>query len=152
MKRFAFIIAATLGLGLAYGSARADWGSKSYSGYQPWYNVCAKRYHCKTCEEKRLEHFWRDYYHSLRCYYGGLEHLDWVAYYKNHGYQINAGCGGAACGPNGACGGPSACPQINYAPVVVTPGMQWAVPAGCMNGPPAGPGCAGPGCFGPSGN
>jgi hypothetical protein len=131
MKRFALIIAATLGLALSTGSAHAGFGSLGYSGYQPWWNVFAHRNRCKTPEEKRLEHFWHDYYDALRRYYCSLDHIDWVAYYKNHGYQINAGC----AGPNG-------CPRINYAPVFVTPTMQWALPGNCAGGPagPAGPG------------
>jgi hypothetical protein len=56
-----------------------------------------------------------------------MEHIDWVAYYKNHGYQINGGCCG---GPNG--GG---CCRVNYAPVFVSPQMQWALPNGCAGGP-----------------
>jgi hypothetical protein len=64
-----------------------------------------------------------------------------VAYYKNHGYQINAGCGG---GGGGGC-----CPRINYAPVFVSPTMQWAVPNSCSGGPPVGPGACGPMMCGP---
>ena len=30
----------------------------------------------------------------MKHYYGALDHIDWVAYYKNHGYQINNGCNG----------------------------------------------------------
>jgi hypothetical protein len=134
MKRIAFVLCAALGIALTASSARASWCSLCYSGYQPCWNVFAHRYKCMTPEEKRLQHFWHDYYHAMKCYYGALDHLDWVAYYKNHGYQINGGCGG----PGGNC-------RVNYAPVVVTPGMQWAVPQGCMNGPPAGGG--GAGCF-----
>jgi hypothetical protein len=70
-----------------------------------------------------------------------LDHIDWVAYYKNHGYQINNGCG-AACGQG--------CGRVNYAPVVVSPNMMWAVPNGPLNGPPAGPGCGFPGMGAPS--
>ena len=132
MKRFVIILGAALGLALSASGARASWCSLCYSGYQPCWNIFNKSYKCMTPEERRLQHFWHDYYHAMKCYYGALDHLDWVAYYKNHGYQINAGCGGA----NGCC-------RVNYAPVVVTPGMQWAVPQGCMNGPPAG----GAGCM-----
>jgi hypothetical protein len=85
------------------------------------------------CEEQRLQRFWHDYYDALRKYYGLLDHIDWVAYYKNHGYQINSGCGG----PGGNC-------NINYAPVFVSPTMQWAVPAGGC--PPMGP-MGGPGGY-----
>jgi hypothetical protein len=131
MKRFALITCAALGLALSSGSARADWGSCCYSGYQPWWNVFACRPKCTTPEEERLQHFWRDYYNALHHYYGAMEHIDWVAYYKNHGYQINGGCGG----PNGGGG---SC-RVNYAPVFVSPTMQWAVPNGCAGGPPTMP-------------
>jgi hypothetical protein len=138
MKRFALIIAAATGLCLSSGYARAGFGSLGYSGYQPCWNPLRCCYSkCKTPEEKRLEHFWHDYYDALSHYYCALDHVDWVAYYKNHGYQINQGCGGPGC--NG-------CPRINYAPVFVSPQLQWAVPAGCMSGPPmGGPGCMPPG-------
>ena len=135
MKRFALVVCAAMGLALSSSSARAGWCSQvHYSGYQPWYNIFAKRYKCLTPEEERLQKFWHDYYNALRNYYDALDCIDWVAYYKNHGYQINGGCGG----PNG---GPC---RINYAPVFVSPTMQWAVPNSCMGGPPA-PGCCAPG-------
>ena len=141
MKRFAIVVAA---LGILVGGGVARAGSLTYGGYQPWWNIFAHRNHCMTCEEERLQKFWHDYYDALRKYYKGLEHIDWVAYYKNHGYQINAGCGG----PGGCCG------RINYAPVFVSPMMQWAVPNTCMSGPPTGNMCGpmgcGPGMGGPS--
>ena len=133
MKRYALMLCAAAGLLLSSGMARAQFGSLGYSGYQPWWNVFAHRPKCTTCEEERLQHFWHDYYHALMKYYCALDHIDWVAYYKNHGYQINCGCG------NG-CG---ACPRINYAPVFVSPTLQWAVPNTCLSGPPVGP-CCGP--------
>jgi hypothetical protein len=134
MKRFALTISAALGIVLSSGMAHAGWGSLTYSGYQPWWNIFAHRNKCMTPEELRLQHFWHDYYHAMKCYYGALDHIDWVAYYKNHGYQINAGC----AGPGGApC-------RINYAPVFVSPTMQWAVPTSCMSGPPMGAACAPP--------
>jgi hypothetical protein len=136
MKRYALMLCAALGLLVSSGAARADWGSMCYSGYQPWWNIFAHRPKCTTAEEERLQHFWHDYYHALMNYYCALDHIDWVAYYKNHGYQINAGC----CGPNG-----SPC-RINYAPVFVSPTMQWAVPNSCISGPPAMPGGAPMGC------
>jgi hypothetical protein len=136
MKRFSLIVCAVLALFVGSSAARASWGSLTYSGYQPWWNIFAPHAKCLTCEEERLQKFWHDYYHALKCYYGDLDGIDWVAYYKNHGYQINCCCGGAP-----GCGG---CQRINYAPVFVSPCMQWAVPNGCLNGPPAGPGCCGP--------
>jgi hypothetical protein len=131
MKRFVLLIGAVIGLLGGSNAAKASWSSLKYSGYQPWWNICAKRNHCLTPEEERLQKFWHDYYDALGHYYKALDHIDWVAYYKNHGYQINGGC----CGPYG--GG-----RINYAPVFVSPMMQWAVPNTCMSGPPA------PGCWG----
>jgi hypothetical protein len=130
MKRFALILCAALGIVLTSSTAKADFCSLCYSGYQPCWNIFAHRYKCMTPEEKRLQHFWHDYYHAMKCYYGALDHLDWVAYYKNHGYQINGGC----MGPGGNC-------RINYAPVVVTPGMQWATPNTAMGGPQMGAPC-----------
>ena len=118
MKQYALIVGAALGLALSSGVARAD-GPLCYSGYQPWYNIFAKRYKCLTPEEERLQKFWHDYYDALKHYYAALDHIDWVAYYKNHGYQLNGG----ACGQGGGC-------RINYAPVFVSPTMQWAMPTG----------------------
>lgn len=134
MKRFALIVCALLGLTLSSGQARASWGQVSYSGYQPWYNIFAKRYKCLTPEEERLQKFWHDYYHALKCYYDSLDNIDWVAYYKNHGYQINGGPYGGPCG------------RINYAPVFVSPVLQWAVPHHALNGPMA-PGGVQPAAF-----
>jgi hypothetical protein len=81
-----------------------------------------------TTEEERLQRFWHDYYDSLRRYYAALDRVDWEAYYKSKGYQLNTGC----CGPN--------CSQrINYAPVFVAPNMQWAIPATAPSSPPVPP-------------
>jgi len=125
MKRFA-VLAAVVVLCLSSGAARASWGSLTYSGYQPWWNIFAHRNKCLTPEEERLQKFWHDYYDALKEYYAALDHIDWVAYYKNHGYQINGGCGPGGCGQ-----------RINYAPVFVSPSMQWAIPNSCIQGPPA---------------
>ena len=136
MKRFAVMACAVLGLALGTARTQASWSHLCYSGYQHPCNIFAKRYKCLTCEEERLQKFWHDYYDAMKNYYKALDHIDWVAYYKNHGYQINAGCGGY-----GNC-----CNQrIQFAPVFVSPQMQWAVPNGALGGPPAGPGFCGPG-------
>ena len=129
MKRIAALMfCAVVCVALSGTQARASWCAEyGYSGYQPWWNLFAKRYKCLTPEEERLQKFWHDYYDAMKNYYGALDHIDWVAYYKNHGYQINAGCGGANCG------------RVNYAPVFVNPSIQWAVPNSCAGGPPAGP-------------
>jgi hypothetical protein len=149
MKRIVVVLCAALGLCLSAGRSEASWGHLSYSGYQPWWNVFAKRYKCLTPEEERLQKFWHDYYDALKCFYCALDHIDWVAYYKNHGYQINCGAGG---GPGACCG------RINYAPVFVSPTLQWAVPSSCMTGPPAtapygpgGPPMGSPYAYGPGG-
>ncbi len=142
MKRIALIVCTLAGMSLAGSQASASWGQLGYSGYQPWWNIFAKRYKCLTPEEERLQKFWHDYYDALKHFYGALDHIDWVAYYKNHGYQINGGTGPYGCG------------RVNYAPVFVSPTFQWAVPGGCTGAPsgpgygyPAGPGCAAaPGC------
>jgi hypothetical protein len=134
MKRILVCVVAVAGLTLGTaGQANASWSELGYSGYQPWWNIFAKRYKCLTPEEERLQKFWHDYYDALRNYYGALDHIDWVAYYKNHGVQIS--------GPGGYPG----CGRINYYPVFVQPGMQWAVPQGPTQGPPCQPG------FGPGG-
>jgi hypothetical protein len=133
MKRILVCMVAVIGLTLGVaGQANASWCELGYSGYQPWWNLCAKRYKCLTPEEERLQKFWADYYDAMRNYYSALEHIDWVAYYKNHGVQIGGACGGY-------CGG-----RINYWPVCVTPGMQWATPQMPTAGPPVAP-YAGPG-------
>src|SRR5438876_574432 len=111
MNRFIKVVCAALALLVAAEGAQASWGSLCYGGYQPWWNVFAKRNRCMSAEEERLQHFWHDYYDALRRYYGALDHIDWVSYYKNHGYQIN--CGQGACGPNGGC------QRIQFAPVFV---------------------------------
>jgi hypothetical protein len=119
MKRIVLLTGVVLGLSLgAVSKANASWSHLCYSGYQPWWNIFAKRYKCLTPEEERLQKFWHDYYDALKHYYCALDHIDWVAYYKNHGYAISGGCG-----PYG--GG-----RVNYAPVVVTPCMSWGAPQG----------------------
>lgn len=143
MKRFATIVCAALGLLFLVESARADVHSLHYGGHQPWWNIFAKRNKYMSVEEERLQRFWHDYYDAMRRYYGMLDNIDWVAYYKNHGYQINAGFGG--CGP---CGGTQ---RVQYAPVFVSPSMQWAVPNGMLSGPPAGAPMPPPGAFGMGG-
>jgi hypothetical protein len=121
------VLALVLGPWLSLAGAQSGVGEKpqwGYKGYQPWWNIFSKRYNTLTPEEERLQKFWHDYYDSLRRYYAEIDGVDWVAYYKNHGYQLNTGPGG--------------CPQcqvakpIRYAPVFGSPQLQWAVP-----GPPA---------------
>ena len=137
MKRLACFVLALGTIGsLAAENARADFGSLHYGGYQPWWNIFAKRNPYMSVEEERLQRFWHDYYDSLRRYYGMLDRIDWVAYYKNHGYQINTGCG-----PNGGTS------RIQFAPVFVSPQMNWAVPNTQLSGSPCAPGCPPGGMF-----
>jgi hypothetical protein len=77
-------------------------------------------------EEKRLKDFWTGYYGALKSFYGNLDHLDWVAYYKNHGFKINVGLSDGS-------------QRTQFAPVYVAPTMQWAVPNDKFSGPPASP-------------
>ena len=122
MKRTAIIMCAALGLLALVESSHASWGSLGYGGYQPWWNVFAKRNRCMSQEEERLQRFWHDYYDAQRRYYRSLEHLDWVTYYKNHGQQINGG---------GYGGGQAGCQTpVQFAPVTVSPSMAWANPSG----------------------
>jgi hypothetical protein len=131
MKRFVLLLGALLGLACCANAAHAGFGALTYSGYQPWWNIFAKR-PCQSPEEARLQKFWHDYYHAMKEYYASLDHIDWVAYYKNHGYMINGGCGGNGC-----------CQRINYAPVFVSPTVQWAMPSSCIGGLQCQPGCGG---------
>jgi hypothetical protein len=128
MKRTFWLLCAVVGLTFAAAetsaqekqlpsSSRQTWGQLNSSGYQPWWNIFGQRSRNLTPEEERLQKFWHDHYDALRVYYANLDRIDWVAYYKDHGYQINS------CGPNGCCR------KVNFAPVFVNPGMQWAVPA-----------------------
>src|SRR5438105_12676453 len=73
MKRFTLALCAALGVVLFSSSAaRADGccggclSSMHYGGYQPWWNIFAKRNKCMTCEEERLQRFWHDYYDALK--------------------------------------------------------------------------------------
>ena len=140
MKRFACLLCAVMGVLMVGESADAAWGSLTYGGYQPWWNIFAKRNRYMSIEEERLQRFWHDYYDALRRYYGSLDNIDWVSYYKNHGYQINAGCG--------AGGGAQ---RVQFAPVFVSPTMQWAVPNSCLSGPPAGAPVPPQGAYAPPG-
>jgi hypothetical protein len=140
MKRFLFALT-LFGVLASADAAQAGWGSLSYGGYQPWWNIFAHRNKCLSPEEERLQRFWHDYYNAMKRYYGMLDNIDWVAYYKNHGYQINAACGGGM----GPCGGPQ---RIQFAPVFVSPQMMWAVPNQCLNGPPGAPPGPNPYMFG----
>ena len=133
MKKFACLAVALVGIMLSASAVNADgWGNAQYGGYQPWWNIFARRNPYMSVEEERLQRFWHDYYDAMRRYYGMLDRIDWVAYYKNHGYQINAGYGGAG----GAGGSPT---RIQFAPVFVSPQMQWATPNGMLSGAPMGP-------------
>ena len=61
----------------------------------------------------------------MKNYYGALDHIDWVAYYKNHGYQINAGCGGRRAA------------AASTTPRSFGPEPDWAVPQGPIKARPA---------------
>ncbi len=130
MKRIAIVLLAGLGMAISADPARADWGTCHYGGQKPHWAFWASKKACS--EEDKWQRFWHDYYDALEHYYGRLEHIDWVTYYKFHGYQINA----AQCGPYG-----NPCCRPQFAPVMVSPSIQWAVPGGCATPcPPGHPG------------
>jgi hypothetical protein len=128
MNRTLRLLCAVVGLGLAAGEARPDWGKLTYSGSQPWWNIFARRYKTLTPEEERLQKFWHDYYDALRVYYAQVDRIDWAAYYKERGYQVSS-CGLNGCGPKVAR---SPAPAPGPVPV-----------------PPC-PVCRGPGCLLPT--
>ena len=142
MKRIAIILCAGLGLLLADQRTQAFWGTAGYGGYQPWWNIFAKKPHMSE-QEERLQRFWHDYYDSLKDYYAHLDHLDWVSYYKNHGYQINtggpSGYMNSLTGGGGGIGGGASNNRIQFAPVFVAPSFQWGVPQNSLSGAPGGP-------------
>ncbi len=53
--------------------------------------------------------------------------IDWVAYYKEHGSDVTVFSSNCQS-------------RIQYAPVFVSPTMQWAVPNSCLSAPPGSPG------------
>ena len=129
MKRIALLAAAVVILCVSSGSARASWGSLTYSGYQPWWNIFAHRNKCLTPEEERLQKFWHDYYHAAE----GLlrrprpHRLGRVLQEPRLPDQLRR--------PRRLRS-----QRINYAPVFVSPSMQWAIPNSCIQGPPSGGG------------
>ena len=92
------MVSAVLGIVLSHGIAHAQIGQLSYGGTQPWWNIFSQKNKSLTPEEERLNKFWHDYYDALKQYYSALDHIDWVAYYKNHGYQINPAATAAPTG------------------------------------------------------
>jgi hypothetical protein len=126
------IVSAVAGLVLLLGAgvSRAGWVEMSESGCQPWWNVFAQRSKGVSPEEERLQKFWHDYYDAMKNYYGELDRIDWVAYYKSHGYMVSGACP--------SCNGPG-CSRIDYAPVFVAPTLQWAAPRNAGPGPSVGP-------------
>ena len=124
MRRFILLTCAPLAFFLTETSSRAD-------GYCPWYNIVAARHNNYPKEMARINGFWQGYYGSMQNYYGNLSHLDWVAYYKNHGTPIGW--------VPGACGGPG---YYQMAPVFVSPTVQYSIPGTVLEPPtmpPPGP-------------
>jgi len=116
MKRLAVLCVLALGLALP-ADVRADWSSLSYGGYQPWWNMIACRDKCRCRDQARLQKFWHDYYQGMQCYYGTLEHMDWVSYYKHHGTPIGSVVS--------RCGGPA---SVQMAPMFLAPpSIPWGM-------------------------
>ncbi len=128
MKRLMMVLVAGAALFCSANVAKADWGwgcGNSAPKGSFW-----NRTNCQNCcsaDEARWQKFWHDYYRALGSYYKKLDRLDWVIYYKFHGYQTG-GCGPVM---------PQNCQaqRPNYAPVFVNPTMHWGNPvcgqAGC---------------------
>jgi flagellar protein FliL len=74
----------------------------------------------KSNEEERLENFWRGYYESVKRFNDDMSKLDWVTFYKNHGYQINPADGS----------------RVLFAPVVASPKMEWGLPVAAKSALP----------------
>jgi hypothetical protein len=121
MRRLAVLCA--VGLGIA-ADVNADGGCPTCShqpftthqpfcGHQPWYNMILARDKCRGRDQARLQQFWHDYYRTLSAYYGMIEHMDWVSYYKHHGTPIGQvqGCGGSS--------------SMQMAPMYVVPGIPY---------------------------
>jgi hypothetical protein len=119
MRRFILLVCAPLAFFLSSASVRAD-------GYTPWYSIVAARHNNYPKEMARINGFCQGYYGSLQNFYGNLSNLDWVSYYKNHGYVIGS--------VPGACGGPC---HYQIAPVFVSPATYPI--AGTIEPPPGPP-------------
>jgi hypothetical protein len=89
MKCLTLLVCAVLGLALDGSAVRAGGGSPTSGGYQPGGVPSSQLKKALTPEELKLQDFWQNYYQALSRYYGDHDHVDWVAYYKNHGYQIS---------------------------------------------------------------
>ncbi len=129
MKKFlTIVLSAVLGITTLAAPVHADFASCHYGGYQPWWNIFAKRNPCMSCEEERLQRFWHDYYDALSRYYQALDHIDWVAYYKNHGYQINGACAArvAAVNASSSLRSLSARRCNGQSPTAACKARQWA--------------------------
>ena len=52
MKRLASLLCAGLAILVIADGAQAGLGTLCYGGYQPWWNIFAKRNHCMSAEEE----------------------------------------------------------------------------------------------------
>src|SRR3989442_13674634 len=78
-----------------------------------------------TCSEAKLTEGWAAFHRVLQTTVQLQEERAWVEYYRtNQSYPMNAS-------------GPYGPGRINYAPVFVSPTLQWAVPNQCLSGPPS---------------
>jgi len=119
MKRIACFLFALTGVLAAADSARADWGSAQYGGYQPWWNIFANA--IRTCRSRknacsllaRLLRFAAPLLRPCSIASTGLPTTKTTA--------INQP-GLRGCGPNGGTS------RVQFAPVFVSPQMNWAVP------------------------
>jgi hypothetical protein len=82
---------------------------------------------CGMDEVGKLAKQWKAFCRVHEQWYGASQEINWMEYYRHNGSRINGG----TVPPGGS--------RINYAPVFVSPTMQWAVPASALSGPPTGP-------------
>jgi hypothetical protein len=77
-----------------------------------------------SCNEAKLAEGWTALQRAVQHLCPAPKEIDWVQYYKN---GSNTSGVAAPFGPG----------RIQYAPVFVSPTLQWAVPNTCLTGPPA---------------
>jgi hypothetical protein len=125
MKRIVTVLCACLGLGLAGQSAKADDFSREL----------------ETALRKAGEEFClgasKDTQAFAEYFFSPLN-FDWVAYYRSSGTAVLPLRPNCTCCWDSKCSNFKASTQrIQFAPVFVSPTMQWAVPNTYLTGPPA---------------
>ena len=92
MKEFACLLVALVGL-LASANARERIGAASITAATNLVEYLRQTQSLHVDRRRTLAALLARLLRFARRYYGMLDRIDWVAYYKNHGYQINSGGG-----------------------------------------------------------